>query len=57
MNETPLPPDIRLTLRPLTGAWVPVAVRLRRLLKFALRVCGLRCLSVEEIPANEKEKS
>jgi hypothetical protein len=29
---------------------VPAPVRLRRMLKYALRVCGLRCLSAEEMP-------
>jgi hypothetical protein len=31
---------------------VPAAVRLRGLLKYALRVCGLRAVSVEEVPTD-----
>jgi hypothetical protein len=43
-------PAYRLTLRaPPDG--VPDGVKLRRLLKALLRRFGLRCLSVEEVPA------
>lgn len=42
-------PDFRLTLRPTPGD-VPAAVRLRAVLKYALRACGLRCVRVEEVP-------
>jgi hypothetical protein len=41
--------EIRLTLRALPGPWGPVAVRLRFLLKYALRTCGLKAVSVEEL--------
>jgi hypothetical protein len=44
----PQPGDYRLILRPQPSP-TPVAVRLRRLLKYALRVVGLKCLRVEEI--------
>lgn len=33
---------------------VPVPVRVRRLLKFALRVCGLRCIAVREFPGEHE---
>jgi hypothetical protein len=38
-----------VTLRPVAG-WgnIPGIVRLRRLLKLALRSCGLRCVSVAD---------
>jgi hypothetical protein len=39
----------RLTLRPLPGP-VPPHIRLRQLLKRALRSCGLRCTTLEELP-------
>ncbi len=47
-----------LILRPLTDD-VPVAVRLRRALKFLLRCFGLRCVRIETIPpvAMKEEKT
>jgi hypothetical protein len=42
--------DIRLTFRPLADD-VPVPVRLRRLLKTALRQLRLKCTKVEDVPA------
>ena len=44
-------PDYRLTLRPLPSSIAP-AIRLRALLKYALRACRLRCVHVEELPAD-----
>jgi hypothetical protein len=44
-------PDIRVTLRPL-AADAPVDVRLRNLLKTALRRDRLRCVRVEEVAAD-----
>lgn len=41
-------PDYRLVLRPLRREEPPV-IRLRRLLKTALRAFGLKCVSVEEV--------
>ena len=38
-----------LTLRAEPGSEIPPAIRLRRLLKHALRSCGLRCTEVREI--------
>jgi hypothetical protein len=38
-----------ITFAPMRHA-VPVVVRVRRLLKFALRGCGLRCVSVDQLP-------
>jgi hypothetical protein len=36
-----------LTLQALPGAyWPPAIIRLRRVLKYALRVCGLRCVAI-----------
>jgi hypothetical protein len=43
--------DWRLTFRPLVDS-VPVAVRVRQLLKYAWRVCRLHCVAVEG-PAEE----
>jgi hypothetical protein len=43
--------DVRLTVRALPGPWGPVAVRLRFLLKYALRTCGLQCVEIEEVPS------
>jgi hypothetical protein len=37
-------------LRPLPSNIAP-AIRLRQVLKFALRACRLRCLAVQELPA------
>jgi hypothetical protein len=52
-------PTFRLTLQatPMVddlGRPVPPIQRLRRLLKFALRVCGLRCVRHEEVKAAEE---
>jgi hypothetical protein len=47
-------PVYRLTLRAQPGA-VPPVVRLRRLLKTALRSFGLRCLAVEEVRPDDPE--
>jgi hypothetical protein len=43
-------PVYRLELEALPGE-VPAHVRLRRLLKFALRGCALRCRRAEEVEA------
>lgn len=41
-------PPLKLTFRPLPDPDdVPVAVRIRRLLKYALRVCRLRLVAME----------
>jgi hypothetical protein len=49
-------PTYRLELKdagsPAEGWPVPVEVRLRRALKALLRSFGLRCLNVEEVPAD-----
>jgi hypothetical protein len=42
-------PIFVLRLRPETGSDVPPMLRLRRLLKMALRQCSLRCLGVEKV--------
>jgi hypothetical protein len=42
------PPDYLLVLRPLASAYPP-AVRVRHLLKFALRSCDLKCIKAVEI--------
>lgn len=48
-------PDITITFRPLPDAEeVPVAVRVRRLLRTALRRDRLRCLKVEGLPEDKK---
>ncbi len=47
MSDKPTADDtVRLTFRPLADS-VPAAIRLRRLLKIALRQLNLRCVAVE----------
>jgi hypothetical protein len=46
-------PDYRLTLRPLPGSCPPI-VRLRQLLKVAVRAFRLRCVAVEELSAGRR---
>lgn len=43
-----------VTLQP-TDNHAPAHLRLRRLLKFALRVCRLRCISIREVPAEDRK--
>lgn len=46
------PRDWILRLRPLPDpGGAPVACKVRRLLKYALRACGLRCVDVREATA------
>ena len=45
----------RVTLRAMPDA-VPVPARVRRLLTYALRVCRLRCVSIEGLPAPPAEE-
>jgi hypothetical protein len=47
-------PDYRILLRPVQDE-CPAAVRLRRLLKVALRAFGLRYIDLEEVPARPPE--
>lgn len=54
-----LPPDVELVLRPLSyghAASVPTEVRLRKLLKAALRAYGFRCVSVKTKPRWEMNR-
>jgi hypothetical protein len=44
--------EIRLVFQPLRDA-VPWSNRVRRLLKYALRACGLKCVRVEELPCDD----
>ena len=44
--------EVHLVFRPLRDA-VPWPSRVRRLLKYALRSCNLRCVKVERLPENE----
>jgi hypothetical protein len=53
MTQKPPEPDVIITLRPLAAA-EPVAVRLRRLLKFAGRKLGLKCLQCQDAPAQDQ---
>lgn len=48
-------PAYRLTFRA-EGDGPPAIVRVRRLLKIALRGYGLRCLAVEETPQDQRLK-
>ncbi len=41
--------DVILSFRA-ENAKVPVACRVKRLLKFAGRVCGLTCVSINQLP-------
>lgn len=44
-----------LTFRPTDGGEPTAALRVRRLLKFALRTCGLRCVGIREtLPPSDK---
>jgi hypothetical protein len=55
-KEQPVPPvDYRLTLRPQTSD-VPVAIRLRRLLKYALRQCSLKNMGLETVPRQSERE-
>ena len=46
------PPDrYQLTVVPVRGNGYPVSQRLKRLLKFALRSCGLRSEGLVKLPA------
>jgi hypothetical protein len=47
---------VRLVFRPLRDA-VPWPARVRRLLKYALRACNLRCTCIEELPADGAPRS
>ncbi len=49
-------PDFVLRLRPLPGWPGPLAVRLRRLLKTALRAYGFRCVKAEEVHRGKEGK-
>jgi hypothetical protein len=48
-------PRYHLTLCPRRSD-IPIAQRLRALLKYALRSCNLQCVSVEELPPEEKRR-
>lgn len=47
-------PTYSLTLRSQPGFTVPPEVRLRRALKYLLRVCGLRCVTLNEPTAPQQ---
>ncbi len=47
------PADVCLVLRPLPNG-APAAVKIRKLLKALLRVYGLKCVSVSEVPAADR---
>lgn len=55
-QEAPNVPTFVLTLRPAPGWSMPAITRLRKLLKLALRSCGLRCTSVYEAPSNAQQE-
>ena len=50
------PEDWLITFRPLAADRVPVTVRVRRLLKFAMRGCRLRCMGVLTRPRTTDER-
>lgn len=50
-------PRYQLTLAPVAGNGYPVTQRLKRLLKFALRACGLRNEGLIELPIEERKKA
>jgi hypothetical protein len=46
--------DVALVFRPVPNFGVPAAIRLRRLLKYALRSCGFRAIDHRQVkPADE----
>lgn len=47
-------PDYLIKVRPEGQGPEPV-IRVRRLLKLALRVCRLRCIRIEEVAAGPKD--
>ena len=47
--------DFILTFKPIAGDSRPTTMRLRRLLKFALRSCRLRCVQIEPAKDSESE--
>ena len=49
-------PLVTLTLRD-TGEGPPFDVRLARLLKLALRVFGMRCIDIQQQPAESRQES
>ena len=53
MSTPEPPPDYSIRLRPLHDS-APAAIRLRHLLKYALRGLGLRCISIKEVPRDNK---
>jgi hypothetical protein len=56
MSDGKPDPDIILTFRPLPDAEdVPVGVRVRQLLRTALRRDRLRCVRVEGLPPERKQ--
>ncbi len=54
MTPSESEPDVRLTLRPLPDE-VPTDIRLRRLLKYALRALGLRCVKIEDLERGPRQ--
>lgn len=50
-----LSPRYRLTFRPVGPSPVPPALRLKRLLKLALRSLGLRCERLEVLPRDDAD--
>jgi hypothetical protein len=44
-----------ITLRALPGDSRPAIYRVRRLLKFALRACGLKCVMIQETPVQDPD--
>jgi hypothetical protein len=57
VNPYPPDPDIGLVFRPLPDPeGVPVAVRVRRLLKYALRALRLKCVRLGEARSDHGKK-
>lgn len=52
MSTSDTDKEVVLRFRPLRDA-VPLANRVRFLLKYALRTCNLRCVRVEGLPEDE----
>lgn len=49
MSDAPNEPNYVIEFRPQPSA-VPAPLRIRRLLKYALRSLGLKCISLQEKP-------
>ena len=52
----PNPPTFEITFRAEAGDSIPAIIRLRRLLKVALRSFGLRCVTIRETTTTQRQE-